>query len=317
MFRFISTLKRDTLNARYLDIFGTVKSKEKKFSKLLEDYPPICDVIPQKYQSFKAILIAPFDILAHIYFDYCTYVDTLSNSTDIHDKLSLIFNYSSYSTKIGHFLVNPINGFPIHNCNYCDIHRVVGYTEEDSGNRVREFETEHILDKGQCPIVALSLYNFVPSCGTCNDQHHKGSRTLGRTVEETILLSPTMTNNRFAEEVSFTIFPLNDDIKDLRMFESDDDLVIDFKGKSEKYNSTIDMFSLKDRYNARKSNIFEVIERMRSWSIDFDRNLMFETLEDAVIFERFFQFKRRAESFEPMEKCRRDIFENHFGKIPD
>lgn len=317
MFRFISTLDKVTLQNRYLKLFGTIKSKEKEFSRLLTDYSLLNDIIPEGYRSFSSILVAPFEVLAKIYYGYREYIETLGNSKAIDTAIISVFNYGSYSTKIGHFLVDPSNGFPVHNCNYCDLHKIVGYTEHRSGRQVREFETEHILDKGQCPIVALSIYNFVPSCGTCNDQHHKGSDTFGRTIEETILLSPTTSNNRFEEEVTFTLLPLRDDIRDLIMFESDDDLEIDFKGATDKYERTIDLFRLKDRYNANKSSILEIVERMRTWSIGLGLKIVFESDSQANIFESIFQFKRRARAFEPMEKCRRDIFEDHFGKIPE
>ena len=92
------------------------------------------------------------------------------------------------------------------------------------------YKTEHILDKGNCPLVSLSLYNFVPSCGTCNGPDNKGSNTLGRSIEETILLSPTTPLNKFAEEVTFSVLPSTNEIKDLIMFRSDNDLQIVFKG---------------------------------------------------------------------------------------
>lgn len=192
-----------------------------------------------------------------------------------------------------------------------------GYVNSMTGNRVREFDTEHILDKGKCPLVSLSLYNFLPSCGTCNGANHKGEKTLGRSIDETILLSPTTINNKFAEEVQFTIIPLNDDINDLIMFKTDDELGLDFKGQTDKYYQTIEMFKLRDRYNERKKSLFEVLEKMRFWSVYFGLEYPITDENQKQKFESVFGFKRRASAFEPMEKCRRDIFEEYFGKLPD
>ena len=277
MIRFISTLDKEILEMNYLSIFGRIKLKEAKFNNIIKDYPFICEIIPEKYRSFSAILVAPFNILVSIYFDYQECITKSSYSSVIGNKFKSIFNYDSYSSKIGNFLIKTLNGFPVHNCNYCDLEKISGYKDSNSGKIIRSFETEHILDKGQCPILALSLYNFVPSCKTCNNQHHKGSNTLGRNKEETILLSPTSLNNRFAEEVTFTVLPLNEDIKDLKMFESNDDLEIDFKGETSKYERTISMFHLKDRYNANKNKIFEMIQSFRTWSIDLSGGLIFDT----------------------------------------
>lgn len=319
MFRFISTREKEELNQRYLEIFKQRKSMNKKYKSLIDSNSDLAGIIPVEYQTIEKLLIAPFDILAKIYFDYVDYVNSLDagNADAINDTIRNVFNYASHSKKIGQFLLNPENLFPVHNCIYCDLIKVNGYTEQETGNRVREFETEHILDKGNCPLVSLSLYNFAPSCTTCNGQIHKGRNTLGRTIEETILLSPTTKKNKFAEEVRFTVLPLTSEIRDLIMFKSDDELGIDFKGETEKYNRTIDMFKLRDRYNARKANIFETLEKMRMWSVNLGRKYPISSEDKDEMFELVFGFNRRALSFEPMEKCRRDIFEEHFGKISD
>lgn len=319
MFRFISKLEKKELNKRYLEIFKQRKSMNKKYNSLIASFSDLERIIPAQYQTVEKLLIAPFDILTKIYFDYVVYVKGLDDKTSdaINKATNSVFNYDSHSKKIGQFLLDPDNLFPVHNCIYCDLTKVEGYIRLETGNRVREFDTEHILDKGNCPLVSLSLYNFTPSCTTCNGPVHKGSKTLGRTIEETILLSPTTEKNKFAEEVRFTVLPLTGEIRDLIMFESDDELGIDFKGETEKYSQTIDMFKLRDRYNARKANIFDTLKKMRMWSVNLGKKYPISPEDTDEMFELVFGFKRRTSSFEPMEKCRRDIFEEHFGKIPD
>lgn len=44
------------------------------------------------------------------------------------------------------------------------------YTETGKGVAKRQFDIDHFLPKGKCPPVALSLFNFVPSCPVCNER---------------------------------------------------------------------------------------------------------------------------------------------------
>ena len=87
--------------------------------------------------------------------------------------------------------------------------------------------------------------------------------------------------------------------------------------ETEKYDRTINMFALIDRYNQCKGSILGILENMRTWSRDMGRSYPISPEDNDRIFESMFGFKRRARAFEPMEKCRRDIFEEHFGKIPE
>ena len=68
------------------------------------------------------------------------------------------------------------NGFKIHSCHYCDM-AYINYFKYANGKRT-QFDLDHVLDKGRCPLVALSLYNLVPACPTCNGPHIKGQRVM-------------------------------------------------------------------------------------------------------------------------------------------
>lgn len=129
MFRFISTLRKKELNKRYLDIFKQRKNMNRKLEKLFDNYPELRVIIPNDYQTVERILTAPFDVLAIIYYNYSDYLSGLDkNTVNVTNKaITAVFNYESHQAKIGHFLIDPANEFPVHNCIYCDMTKVSGY----------------------------------------------------------------------------------------------------------------------------------------------------------------------------------------------
>lgn len=64
------------------------------------------------------------------------------------------------------------------------------------GNMRNHFDLDHFLPKSICPLVALSFYNFVPSCSVCNEKL-KGADMIGETDKSKLLaLSPTSVSLR-------------------------------------------------------------------------------------------------------------------------
>lgn len=119
---------------------------------------------------------------------------------------------------------------------------------DHKGKKVRRFETEHVLDKGDCPLVALSLHNFVPACGHCNGTDVKGVKTIGDTIEEIKHLSPTNPSYDFWHKVLFVINPITDVITDIKREDHPEHYEIDFRYKDTSYSKFTELFGLKSRY---------------------------------------------------------------------
>lgn len=317
MFRFISALDNSTLCSRYLSKYDTADLNS-KFDVVLSKHPNLKKVLPRGLKKADKILVAKFQQLAEIYFSYLKFTEKMSK-TDIkalQKEIQSVFNYDSHSVDIADFLANPDNGFFICNCVYCDMERVRGYYDNTRHRIIREFETEHVLDKGKCPLLALSIFNFVPSCHKCNSPTHKGTKTLGKDKNEAVLLSPTSEDNKFNEEVKFTLSVLNPEILDLRFLENEGDVEIDFKGETNKYEQTLSIFHLKDRYNSRRTTLIEPIMDIRNHPPAIIKNIAKETRKsEDEIFEALFKFKKRKKEKAPMEKCRRELFSEIYGGI--
>lgn len=120
------------------------------------------------------------------------------------------------------------------------------------------FDIDHVLDKGTCPLVGLSLMNFVPSCQVCN-QRLKKIKVLGDRIRNIpkAHLSPSSGSFDFDEKVKFIINPIPkndgslpnpaDAIDDRDFFELD--LVV----KDSDFVDFIEIFYLKERYNFHKT----------------------------------------------------------------
>lgn len=59
-------------------------------------------------------------------------------------------------------------------CPYCNL-KEVAYLETDSGKVGDVHELDHFFDKIKSPLLALSMYNLIPSDSTCNGKVNKGS----------------------------------------------------------------------------------------------------------------------------------------------
>lgn len=310
MFRFVSSLPSVKLKKAYLRLYD-VKLLQDKLTNLLSDYPDIKAVLPADI-SAKRLLIGDFGYLAKV---YCAFTSYCAGKTK-NDRKGIIkafqdrgFDYSSHKIDIGDFLKNPANGFDIHNCVYCDLEDVSTFTKAN-GQKVRRFETEHVLDKGQCPLVALSLYNFVASCGTCNSSSIKGTNTIGETEDEIRKLSPTSEGYDFDTWVKFEVIMINPCAIDFDAVNHPDDYKVSFQVKDVLYQKSIDLFELKSRYNTRvvKSELLKWRELRHNHpdpkvqEFATIRGVSFEEM-----FEELFNLKLRKREHYPMEKARREV----------
>ena len=137
----------------------------------------------------------------------------------------------------------------ISSCHYCELAYINTYSYL-KGRKItvhQHFDVDHFLPKTHCPIIGLSLFNFVPSCQVCNSRI-KSSRTVGKTKSEWIQFSPVNANYDFDKYVTVR----------LRMHKGPD---TSFRKKGEYYiyfrckngfKTEVDFFHLEERYEFHK-----------------------------------------------------------------
>jgi len=131
-------------------------------------------------------------------------------------------------------------------------------------DKYSHFTLDHVLDKGSHPLIALSLYNFVPSCYSCNSKF-KGSKQFINN-DAMGYLSPTSDNFSFNDDVKFKLYFHNG--KDTSMIQTKNDFILDFSYiKNENaYKKYIDIFKLKGRYIFHKDIVLTMIKNKEQYS---------------------------------------------------
>lgn len=307
MYRFVSSIKAVDLKSAYLQMYN-VKLLQSKLDSLMIQYPDIKKVLPNDI-SAKNLLVGNFKYLTKVYWAFTSYLNGKSESVKKKIKSKFKdngFNYESHKSKIANFLIDARNGFEIHNCVYCDLEDVTPFFKKDK--KVRRFKTEHVLDKGECPLVAMSLYNFVPSCCTCNDPTIKGTKTIGDSENEISKLSPTAFGYDFEDKVDFVVNVLPGCKDFLNATSHIGDYEIDFNVRDVLYQKTIDLFELKSRYN--NDNVKSELLKWRDKRQQYPNNIVQEFADIRKItfdemFEELFDLDRKKHF--PMEKARRNV----------
>lgn len=124
----------------------------------------------------------------------------------------------------------------------------------------RQFDIDHVLPKSICPLVALSLYNFVPSCQVCNSKLKK-TRVLGKYGVPNLKLSPTSDMYEFENKVKFRLLPKTvcDFSSSLTDKKEQYQLDLDTSSDSD-YEYNVALFKLRERYDYHKSEALHWLE---------------------------------------------------------
>ncbi len=242
MYRFESSVAKKVLDKRYKAIYAHARIQE-KWSAELAGCPELASTLPAGVMP-EDLLTMKYEKLVEVYLLYRQVFNNLNDvrRAVLNTAAGTVFTYGSYRGHIKRFLMNPANGFEIYNCVYCDLTDARGF-----GNGHRQFDTEHILDKGECPLVGLSLYNFCPACGTCNTDL-KGTQPIGTTEREMKKLGPTSKQYDFKHKVRFVINQKPEGVGRIK-YDHPEWYEIDFEYKDDDYRIVTGLFDLKNRYN--------------------------------------------------------------------
>lgn len=177
-------------------------------------------------------------------------------------KIKQFFNYDKQSTKTFKPLISKLQPkiskffeqyVEVHTCYYCNIEFINTFKKHNETKNA--FTLDHVLEKATYPFFALSLYNLVPSCYTCN------SKVKDSKIEFDIF-SPTNQNFDFNEKVKFKIFLQN---PNLQIEKENDFFVKLIENFSNQYDKYIESLNLDDRYEYHKYKVIELIKKRRDY----------------------------------------------------
>lgn len=168
-------------------------------------------------ETVEELLCADVDVIANVYDRFlalhipATMLDPKGSGKKVrskeYKKLDAIFKYTNkYDVIIADFFNEKATELHITTCYYCELAYINTYNVIRGSKRKtkRKFDVDHFLPKTKCPIVGLSLFNFVPSCQVCNSRV-KLMRELGDNVVEKQKFNPASEDYKFDENVKIRL----------------------------------------------------------------------------------------------------------------
>lgn len=212
------------------------------------------------YEQFKNKKIDEFDVifdnknLEDIFTlkpdEILTMISTHGEKESL-NRLKYVFSYDKFQSEITKLFTDNFN---FRTCFYCNKDFITNF-KKDKNSFVSTFQLDHFFDKATYPYLALSFYNLIPSCPTCNSKKVKGSENCFPAC-----IAPNDKNFAFHEKVKFKLF-LEPSCENLHI-KGADDIDIPLKEQfSDIYDKYIQIFHLNERYKAHKDIVFEMIKK--------------------------------------------------------
>jgi hypothetical protein len=158
-------------------------------------------------------------------------------------QLDKIFKYTNkYDDRIAKFFIDHATQLRISSCYYCETAYINVYHDKK-----RQFDVDHFLPKDKCPMLGLSLFNFVPSCQVCNSRI-KLDREVGRSKAEYEGFNPAGGHYAFESNVRIHLRLNKVFARDMN---NPDAYYIYFRcGRG--FRKVVDFFQLTERYEFHK-----------------------------------------------------------------
>ena len=280
------------------------KSKMQQFnSRTFESY----------YNQYVKLKIGGYELKDLLCSDYERLIDIKNEIKTKYSSqnniIKQLFNYdkaksktitpklSKLQPKISSFIQDRLE---INTCYFCNIEFINKFKSSADGKFKNGFTLDHYIHKGDYPYLALSLYNLIPSCYTCNSKVKR--------VHSVETLSPASTHFDFDDKVKFKTFMQN---KNLQIdYEKDFTLLLkeDF---SDVYKQYIDVFELDGRYGYHKYKVIEMINKRKEYpnSRIKELALLTQKTEEEVKQDLFGEYLCEDEDLHkrPLNKLIRDI----------
>lgn len=158
--------------------------------------------------------------------------------------------YQKFISKNGYWLINKLN---IKVCPYCNMQYTFTINKKKGGTGAVRPQFDHFYPKSQYPQFALSFYNLIPSCPTCNKI--KNIKNIG--------VNPYFEG--FKNNCRFKINNIEKCILNTNNYNAWS-LGFKYKKDKQKYKSNVDTFHLEDLYNEMKDYVSEIVFKAQSYN---------------------------------------------------
>lgn len=306
MYRFFlhRTANVETDYAALFSSDAWVKRKKKFESLIRRGKLPLASLVGMTYEQ---VLVAPFDKLVEMYYEFKRVKPTMVDK-DI-TALKKCFPYDKARAYIFPFIEARMSLIDSTTCPYCDCNEIHVYPR---GGAKRDYQLDHYLDKGECPIVALSLYNLVPVCPLCNKEKH--ANTFGDSEADTKNLSPFNSAYNFENHVHFKVSM--GDITKIRSSKTYQNMDVSLESDSgyEWYNQETSITKIMERYyNNKESKVHKEIAQYYTY-LYTSKSTLLKMIERVLGYSREDAYlplptetEHRKGKRVPYDKFRRDM----------
>lgn len=299
------------LASEYVSEFKDLDELEERWRDFKELHP----VLSVFTESVKELMSATFCELVDV---YERYQNLPSETQEQKEELAtiksylpnMVFNYDK--TGAGHlthqgvisgFFRKKMDDLNIHTCYYCDMAYINPYIVDDDEMK-SQFDLDHALAKDDCPLVALSLHNFVPSCPVCNERL-KRKNPLSDSLDGLKLVAPCSEDFDANKQIHFKVNQEKVCTSGFMRHKDCYRMKINAHGV---YASYAKLFRLEERYEYHKGEALRLLDLKRKYPMSNIRQiarLMHKTADE--VKEDIFGLHFSKNNHRCFDKMRRDI----------
>ena len=295
----------------YVSEFKDLDELEERWRDFKELHPALSVFT----ESVKELMSATFCELVDVYERYQNLPsETLEQKEELATiksyLLNMVFNYDK--TGAGHqthqgvisgFFRKKMDDLNIHTCYYCDMAYINPYIV-DVDEMKSQFDLDHALAKDDCPLVALSLHNFVPSCPVCNERL-KRKNSLSDSLDGLKLVAPCSEDFDANKQIHFKVNQEKVCTSGFMRHKDCYRMIINAHGV---YASYTKLFRLEERYEYHKGEALRLLDLKRKYPMSNIRQiarLMHKTADE--VKEDIFGLHFSKNNHRCFDKMKRDI----------
>lgn len=299
------------LASEYVSEFKDLDELEERWRDFKELHPALSVFT----ESVKELMSATFCELVDV---YERYQNLPSETQEQKEELAtiksylpnMVFNYDK--TGAGHqthqgvisgFFRKKMDDLNIHTCYYCDMAYINPYIVDDDEMK-SQFDLDHALAKDDCPLVALSLHNFVPSCPVCNERL-KRKNPLSDSLDGLKLVAPCSEDFDANKQIHFKVNQEKVCTSGFMRHKDCYRMKINAHGV---YASYAKLFRLEERYEYHKGEALRLLDLKRKYPMSNIRQiarLMHKTADE--VKEDIFGLHFSKDNHRCFDKMKRDI----------
>lgn len=204
--------------------------------------------------------------------------------------------YDNWSKRTKYGAYYFVKELGIKTCSYCN--RNYTFVVDEKDGKLRP-EIDHFYPKSIYPFLAMSFYNLIPSCSTCN--HTKKDKDSFHNK----LINPYVCNT---EDFKLTYNPLHVEFNNIKTQKYNFD---SFEIKFEKTNKNIEIFKLEELYKQHKDIVLELLIKKAYYPQSYIKELESFGFNEDEIYRYLFSNYKKDENLHkrPLSKLIKDISE--------